>query len=54
MYEFKDNELLDTYSDGSVYLESLQEYLFDEFTGEELKEILISLGNKKIIFFNQL
>ena len=54
IYEFKDNELLDTYSDGSVYLESLQEYLFDEFTGEELKEILISLGNKKIIFFNQL
>jgi len=54
IYEFKDNELLDTYSDGAVFLMNLQEYLIDEFTGEEIKEILISLGNKKIIFFNQL
>jgi len=54
IYEFNDNELLDTYNDGSVYLEHFHAYLADEFTVEDVKEILITLGNKEIIFFNRI
>jgi len=54
IYEFNDNELLDTFNDGSVYLEYFHAYLADEFTVEEVKEILITLDNKKIISFSRI
>lgn len=54
IYEFNDNELLNKYDDRSVYLKYFHAYLADEFTVEEVKDILINLDNKGIIVFSKL